>query len=79
MKYVNDARKFTTRELSLDETIQEAMDVVDIAAAALQRDSDVALALENLKQAQNYLAHIRAKAAVAIKHVPTDVQTQEYL
>lgn len=66
-------------EFSLDETIQEAIDVVDIAVAVLQNDSNIDLALNNLKQAQNYLEYIRAKSKIALKYVPYDVQDKESL
>lgn len=67
------------KEFSLDEMVQEAIDVVDIAVAVLQNDADVALALTNLKQAQNYLEHIRTKAKIAVEYVPCDVQEKEHL
>ena len=60
------------KEFSLDETIQQAMDTVDIAVAVLQSDKNIALALTNLKQAQNYLEYIRGKAKSMVdKKSPT--------
>lgn len=80
MKYVHGNRSFTTKEMSLDETIQEAMDVVAIAADVLRGPvPDVNLARVNLAAAADLMNHIRHKAKIAVDCVPADVQTREYL
>lgn len=79
MKHTNGAGTFTTNQMSIDETIQEAMDVVNIAIAVLNNDADIPQALTNLNAAQTYLEHIRKKSKIALAHVPAEIQTQEYL
>ena len=79
MKYTKDSGTFTTKEFSLDETIQETMDVIDIAIAVLKADGNIDLAIINLKQAQTDLEHIRRKTKIALQYVPQNVQEKEYL
>ncbi len=79
MKYTNGAGTFTTSQMSIDETIQETIDVIDIAIAVLNNDADIPHALINLNAAQTYLEHIRKKSQIALAHVPTEIQNKEYL
>ena len=87
MKYVSDG-PFDTKQLSIDETITEISDTVEIAritannlrgnaAADVQKELD--LIITNLNAAQDCLSLVRDKACIALKFVPSDVQKKEYL
>jgi len=88
MKYVKlGTGVFTTEQLSLEETITEADDVIAIAQNVIKNITDVSgntkkeldLALNNLRQADGCLKHIRRKANIALKYVPKDIQEKECL
>lgn len=82
MQWVKEKREFTTSEFSIDETIQEAMDVIDIAKslACDVKNSPRAIdsIIPNLKEIEYYLRHICKKATIALKYVPADVQESEF-
>lgn len=85
MKYVNQG-SFSTQQMSIDETITELDDVIAIAVNILSSldapdnvAKEVKTALMNLKEAQSYIPYIRQKVEIAMKHVPTHIQKQEYL
>lgn len=86
MKYVKPG-PFTTEQFSIDETITETEDVIMIATDIINKISNVPenvqkelnLAINNLKQADEYLAHIRRKSEIALKYVPQEIQEKEYL
>ena len=83
MKYVK-SENFTTKQLSISETITEISDVIDIAKDIIQKtknydSSELNLALNNLNQATNYLKYVKEKTNIALKFVPTDIQEKEYL
>lgn len=77
MKYVKSGG-FTTKQLSIDETLTEISDVVAIAEFSI-KNGDLKLAQKNLNQVADYVKHIRAKVKIAMKHVPTDVMEREFL
>lgn len=77
MKYVKSGG-FTTKQLSIDETLTEISDVVAIAESCI-KNGDLKLAQKNLNQVADYVKHIRAKVKIAMKHVPTDVMEREFL
>ena len=78
---------FTTEQLSLEETITEVDDVISIAQDIIKNITDVSgdtkkeldLVLNNLRQAEGYLKHIRRKTDVALKYVSDAVKEKEYL
>ena len=86
MKYTNSGI-FTTDQLSIEETITETRDVIEIAQDVIKNIPDVPnnikksldLALENLNQATGYLDYIQRKTDVALRFVPVDIQEKEYL
>ena len=89
MKYTHTSNgAFDTKQLSIDETITEASDVVEIAKITAKNmldnvSPDVKKGLDtiisHLDSAEHYLAHIRHKADIALQFVPNDVQEKEYL
>ena len=89
MKYA-DNNTFTTQELSILETLQELEDVVHIAKMMcrdIHKDGgmpdsacgDAKYAHTNLDEAEEYISFLRKKIKIALEHVPTDIQKQEYL
>ena len=86
MKYVKQG-SFTTKQFSLDETITETEDVINIAKDIIKNISDISddikkelkLALTNLNEAEEYLHYIRQKTEIALKFVPKETQEQEFL
>ena len=82
MKYVKGGT-FTTKEFSIDETIQEAMDVVGIAKIVTGNlptaSKDKKYIVTNLEAAELYLEYIRKKVKKALEYVPADIQEKEYL
>lgn len=83
MKYVSSGN-FTTKQLSISETITEISDVINIVKDIIQKiksdDSNgLDLALNNLNQAIHYLKYVEEKTNIALKYVPTDIQEKEYL
>ena len=86
MKYVKSGI-FTTEQLSLSETINEANDTVMIATKVIENINDVSddvkkelnMAVNNLNQAIDYLKHIKTKSDIALTFVPSDVQEREFL
>ncbi|MCQ2574947.1 MAG: hypothetical protein MJ156_02495 [Alphaproteobacteria bacterium] len=83
MKYVNSGN-FTTKQLSISETITEISDVIDIAKDIIQKiksddSNELDLALNNLNQAAHYLKYVEEKTNIALKYVSTDIQEKEYL
>lgn len=88
MKYTKPGNEtFTTKQMSIEETITEADDVIAIAQDIIKNITDVSvdtkkeldLALNNLNQATIYLEYLRRKTDIALKHVPVSVQEKEYL
>lgn len=86
MKYVKQG-SFTTQQFSIDETVTETEDVINIAKNIIKNISDVSddikkeirLAITNLNEAEEYLNHIRKKTDIALKFVPKETQEKEYL
>ena len=80
MKYVKSGI-FTTKQLSISETVTEISDVIDIAKDVIKNaeNQELKLALDNLNQATHYLKYIEEKTKIALKYVPTDIQEKEYL
>ena len=86
MKYTKPGI-FTTDQLSIEETITETRDVIEIARDIIKNIPDVPnnikksldLALENLNQATGYLDYVQRKTDVALRFVPLDIQEKEYL
>lgn len=83
MKYVKSG-SFTTKQLSIDETITEISDVINIAKDIIQKvknddSKELDLALTNLNQAVHYLEYIKEKTNIALKFVPKETQEKEYL
>ena len=86
MKYVKQGC-FTTKHFSLDETVTETEDVINIAKDIIKNISDVSddtkkelkLALTNLSEAEEYLNYIRQKIKIALNFVPKETQEQEFL
>lgn len=86
MKYVKSGN-FTTQQFSLEETITEADDVLAITRDIIKNINSVSddvkkelnLAINNLNQANDYLAHIRRKTGIVLKYVPLDVKEKEFL
>ena len=90
MKYVKDGVECETQELSVLETLQELEDVVHIAkmmCRGIHKDgsvsdsarSDAKYAHTNLDEAEEYISFLRKKIKIALEHVPTEIQKQEYL
>lgn len=78
MKYVKNPGPFTTKQLSIDETIQEIEDVVAIAQDCIKK-GDLKLTQTNLNQVEYYIKYIRDKVKIALPYVPTDIQEKEFL
>ncbi len=86
MKYVKSGT-FTTKQLSISETIAEANDTVLIAKKVIENINNVSgdvkkelnMAIINLNQSIDYLEHIKHKSDVALTFVPPDVQEKEFL
>lgn len=84
MKYVKSGN-FTTKELSISETITEISDVINVAKDIIQKNQqnnnadELNLALTNLNQAINYLKYVKEKTSTALNFVPKDIQEKEYL
>ena len=89
MKYT-DNNTFTTKELSILETLQELEDVVHIAkmmCRGIHKDGgmpdsargDAESAYKNLDEAERYIPHLRKKIKIVLEHVPNEIQEQEYL
>ncbi|MBP5795067.1 MAG: hypothetical protein J6W41_03550 [Alphaproteobacteria bacterium] len=83
MKYVKSG-SFTTKQLSISETITEISDVINIAKDIIQKiknddSKELDLALTNLNQSAHYLEYIQKKANIALKYVPINIQEKEYL
>lgn len=86
MKYVMPGM-FTTDQFSIEETITETEDVVQIAKDVIKKITDVSddvkkelnLAIDNLDQATDYLRHVRRKTDIALNFVPQDVQEKHCL
>ena len=78
MKYVKNPGPFTTKQFSIDETIQEITDIVAIAQDCI-KNGDLKLAQTNLAQAEHYIKHIRDKVEIALNYVPMDIQEKEFL
>ena len=90
MKYVKDGVECETQELSMLETLRELADVVHIAkmmCRGIHKDGgmpdsardDAKYAHTNLDEAEEYISFLRKKIKIALEHVPTDMQKQEYL
>lgn len=86
MKYVKSGN-FTTKQLSISETIIETSDVINIAKDIIQKliseqnnkSQDLMLVLNNLNQATNYLKFIEDKTSITLNFVPADIQEKEFL
>ena len=86
MKYVKSGT-FSTKQLSITETIVEAEDVILIAKDIIEKIDNVpdyvkkelGLAINSLNQATKYLSCIKNKSNIALKYVPDDVQSKEFL
>ena len=85
MKYVHQG-PFSTQQMSIDETITELDDVIAIAVNILSSldvsenvGNEIKTALINLNEAKSYIPYIRQKVKISMKHVPADIQEQEYL
>lgn len=86
MKYTKNAF-FTTEEFSIDETISEIQDVIDIATITIKNISDgsentekeINMAIKNLDQAKDYLSYVQRKTDIALKYVPDDVKEKNHL
>ncbi len=85
MKYVSDA-PFDTKQLSIDETITEISDTVEIAKITANNlrgnvtaEKELDLIITNLNAAQDYLSLIRRKVDIVLKFVPNDIQKKECL
>lgn len=86
MKYVKSGN-FTTKQLSISETIIETSDVINIAKDIIQKliseqnnkSQDLMLVLNNLNQATSYLKFIEDKTSIALNFVPADIQEKEFL
>lgn len=83
MKYVKSG-SFTTKQLSISETITEISDVINIAKDIIQKvknddSKELDLVLTNLNQAVHYLEYIKEKTNIALKYVPINIQEKEYL
>lgn len=86
MKYVKSGN-FTTKQLSISETIIETSDVINIAKDIIQKliseqnnkSQDLMLVLNNLNQATSYLKFIEDKTSITLKFVPADIQEKEFL
>ncbi len=79
-----------TQELSMLETLQELEDVVHIAkmiCRGIHKDGDMPDSAHgdakyvhtNLDEAEEYISFLRKKIKIALKHVPENIQKQEYL
>ena len=89
MKYTHTGSgAFDTKQLSIDETITEASDVVAIAKITANNISDnvspdvkkeLDMIIKHLDAAEHYLSHVRHKAKITLQFVPNDVQEKEYL
>lgn len=86
MKYVKSGN-FTTKQLSISETIIETSDVINIAKDIIQKliseqnnkSQDLMLVLNNLNQATSYLKFIEDKTSITLNFVPADIQEKEFL
>ena len=85
MKYVSGG-PFDSKQLSIDETITEISDTVEIARITANNlrgngtaEKELDLIITNLDAAQDYLSLVRRKVDIALKIVPNDVQKKEYL
>lgn len=86
MKYVKSGN-FTTKQLSISETIIETSDVINIAKDIIQKliseqnnkSQDLILVLNNLNQATSYLKFIEDKTSITLNFVPADIQEKEFL
>lgn len=86
MKYTKPG-VFTTEQFSIEETITETEDVVQIAKDVIKNitgvsddaKKEIQLAINNLDQAIDYLGHIRRKTDIALPFVPQDVQEKNCL
>ena len=86
MKYVKSGN-FTTKQLSISETIIETSDVINIAKDIIQKliseqnnkPQDLMLVLNNLNQATSYLKFIEDKTSITLNFVPADIQEKEFL
>lgn len=76
--------------MSTLEILQELEDVVHIAkmmCRGIHKDggmpdsarSDAKYAHTNLDEAEEYITQLRKKIKIALEHVPTEIQKQEYL
>lgn len=86
MKYVKSGN-FTTKQLSISETIIETSDVINIAKDIIQKliseqnnkSQDLMLVLNNLNQATSYLKFIEDKTSITLNFVPADIQEKNFL
>lgn len=86
MKYTKPG-VFTTEQFSIEETITETEDVVQIAKDVIKNitgvsddaKKEIQLAINNLDQAIDYLGHIRCKTDIALPFVPKDIQEKNCL
>ena len=65
MTYVKEGT-FTTKEMSMLETLQELQDVVHIAKTICLGENDAAY--KNLDGAELYISHLRKKIKIALEH-----------
>jgi hypothetical protein len=82
MKYVKEARQFTTEEFSIQETIIEIKDVLWIVEAYLKEPvdaRDLKSAHNLLETALDYLKYVSKKVDKTLKYVPSDIQEKENL
>ena len=78
MKYTKGSGPYTTEQESIKETLTEIDDVITIARECIISD-DKKLAITNLDAATGYLAHVRRKVEIALRHVPESVQQENFL
>lgn len=86
MKYAPDG-EFTTQQMSIHETLNQLGDCVSIAKTLCDClnqlpeniRADIKYALALLAEAESYIPYIEKKTKIALSHVPTEIQGQEYL
>lgn len=78
MKYTKGFGTFTTKQMSILETLQEIEDVVTIAKIDAPK-GNVKLVVTNLDAALSYIEHVRRKAEIALRHVPDATQEKYFL
>ena len=78
MKYTKGLGTFTTEQESIDETLTEIEDVIEIARIETGKGNKD-LAITNLDEALESLKIVRRKVEIALQHVPEDVQQKNFL